>query len=87
MANLDEILLAFSQCEGFPERVRPLAVKLRILSDRGGSYAPHPSLYLLDNSIQGTLERGSHGREWSHPPYYFYGVTRGVYELTREGHD
>ena len=86
MANLDEILLASSRCEGFPERVHIHDVKRRILSDHGGTYAPHPSLYIFQSSIQGTMERSAPNRRHSRPPYYFYGIAWGVYRLLDEGH-
>jgi hypothetical protein len=85
MASLDEILVASCRCEGFPERVRPLAVKRRILLDHGGSYAPHPSLYIFDNSIQGTMERSAIGRKGSREPYYFEAVGHGLYRITPKG--
>lgn len=84
MANLDEILLACSRCEGFPERVRPRDVKRRIWSDRGGFYLS--SRYNFDNSIQGTMERSAPNRAYSHPPYYFEAVAHGLYRLTQDGY-
>jgi len=82
---LDEILLAFARCIGFPSEVRIRDVKDLIFNDRGRSIGGKLDLSSFMNSIQGTMERSARNREHNHPPYYFYGVRRGVYELSEEG--
>ena len=84
--TLDEILIAFSRCPGYPESVRIPDVKSLIRQDRSLSFDSEKQLNSFLNTIQGTMERSAPNRHYSHPPYYFYGVVRGVYRLLEDGH-
>ena len=84
--SLDEILLAFSRCSGFPAEVLIGDVKKLILYDRLGSIGGKKNLYSFQQSIQGTMKRSAPNRRYHHPPYYFYGVKRSVYRLSEDGY-
>lgn len=84
--SINEILLAFSKCDPFPQPVYIRRVKEHILAERFGSFAPYASKYSLTNTVQRMVETGCAERSGSKPPYFFEATSYGIYRLTEEGH-